>query len=116
MGVRLSWFGGHCMGFGDWESDVGEMHWIEERCFCFFQRVAEKTQKTEAEGAAEHCYGEGMAPGLQLGEDSAGGGSVHPGSDEDVGSPLCSTCCGQTQVFTLLETTLDLQKLLQETK
>lgn len=33
------------------------------------------------------------------------------GSDEDIVSPLCHTCWGQTQVSTLLETTLDLQKL-----
>lgn len=38
------------------------------------------------------------------------------GSDEDIRSPLCHTGWGQTQVFTLLETTLDLQKRLQETK
>ncbi|KAM6055826.1 uncharacterized protein LJ206_015974 isoform 1-T1 [Theristicus caerulescens] len=78
--------------------------------------VAEKTQKTEAKGAAELFCGAAMAPGSQLGEDSAGGGSVHPGSDEDVRSPLCSTCRRQSQVLALLETTLDLQKQLQETK
>lgn len=74
MGVRLSCFGGHCMVFGAWESDVGETHWIEGRCFCFSRRVAEETQKTGAKGAAEHCGGAATAPGWQLGEDWAGGG------------------------------------------
>lgn len=41
---------------------------------------------------------------------------IRAGADKDVGSPLCGTRCGQAQLFSLLEATPGLQKLLQGAK